>query len=61
MAISGILELEKDNTQIILHIEGLFVRVYDRSAYLFSKHIKAYNLSKNFYKNVKQEESYLKT
>ena len=59
MGISGILELEQKNTQIILHKEGLFIRVYERSAYLFVKHIKAYNLTKKFYKNVKQEVVYL--
>ena len=59
MGISDILELEQENTQIILHKEGLFIRVYERSAYLFVKHIKAYNLTKKFYKNVKQEVVYL--
>jgi len=59
MGISDILELEQKNTQIILHKEGLFIRVYERSAYLFVKHIKAYNLTKKFYKNVKQEVVYL--
>ncbi len=59
MVISDILELEKENTNIILHKEGLFIRVYERSAYLFVKHIKTYNLTKKFYKNVKQEVVYL--
>ncbi len=59
MVISDILELERENTSIILHKEGLFIRVYERSAYLFVKHIKAYNLTKKFYKNVKQEVVYL--
>jgi hypothetical protein len=59
MKILEILELEQENTQIILHKEGLFIRVYERSAYLFTKHLKAYNITKKFYKNVKQEVVYL--
>lgn len=59
MGIKNILELEKENKQIILHKEGLFIKVYERSAYLFTKHIKAYKLTKKFYKNVKQEVVYL--
>ena len=59
MVINGILVLEQGNTQIILHKEGLFIRVYERSAYLFVKHIKAYSITKKFYKNVKQELVYL--
>ena len=39
MGILDILELEQENTQITLHKEGLFVRVYERSAYLFVKQI----------------------
>jgi len=59
MGISNILELEQVNTQILLHKEGLFLRAYEHSAYLFVKYIKAYNLTKKFYKNVKQEVVYL--
>lgn len=59
MGISDILQLEQDNQQIILHKEGLFVRVYEHSAYLFVKHIKPYRITKKFYKNVKQEVVYL--
>ena len=55
MVILDILELEKDNKQLILHKEGLFIKAYERSAYLFTKHIKEYKLTKKFYKNVKQE------
>jgi hypothetical protein len=53
MGIKNILELEKENQQIILHKEGLFIKVYERSAYLFTKNIKEYKLTKKFYKNVK--------
>ena len=59
MGISDILDLEQENSDIILHKEGLFIRVYERSAYLFTKHLKAYNITKKFYKNVKQEVVYL--
>ena len=59
MVISNILKLEQGNTQIILHKEGLFIRAYERSAYLFTTYIKAYNLTKKFYKNVKQDAVYL--
>jgi hypothetical protein len=55
----NILELEKENKQIILHKEGLFIKVYERSAYLFTKHIKEYKLTKKNYKNAKQEVVYL--
>ena len=48
-----------DNTQILLHKEGLFVRAYEHSAYLFTSHIKLYNITKKFYKNVNQEVVYL--
>jgi hypothetical protein len=33
--------------------------VYERSAYLFTKHIKEYKLTKKIYKNAKQEVVYL--
>jgi len=47
MGISDILELEQENQQIILHKEGLFVMVYEHSAYLFVKHIKLYSITLN--------------
>ena len=59
MKILDILELEQENTQIILHKEGMFWRAYEHSAFLFVKHIKEYSLTKKFYKNVKQEVVYL--
>lgn len=34
MGILNFLELEAENQQIILHNEGLFVKAYERSAYL---------------------------
>jgi len=40
MGISNILELEQINTQILLHKEGLFIRAYEYSAYLFLKYLK---------------------
>ncbi len=59
MGIKDILQLEKENTQILLIKEGLFWKAYERSAYMFIKHIKTYRLTKKFYKNVKQEVVYL--
>lgn len=60
MKIKDILQLEIANTDsIILHKEGLFFRAYERSAYLFSENVKHYQLTKKFYKNVKQEIVYL--
>lgn len=58
MVILDILALEKENTQIILHKEGLFIRAYERSAFMFTKHIKEYTITKKFYKNAKQEVVY---
>jgi hypothetical protein len=55
MGVKNILELEKENKQIILHKEGFFIKVYERSVYLFTKHIKEYKLTKKIYKNAKQE------
>jgi hypothetical protein len=39
MLISEILALEQENSNIILHKEGLFIRAYERSAYLFATYI----------------------
>ena len=59
MKISEIVKTEQENIQIVLHKEGLFYRVYERSAFLFVKHIKEYQVIKKYYKNVKQEVAYL--
>ncbi len=59
MGIKDILELERENANIILHKEGLFIRAYEYSAYLFTKHLSIFNIIKKYYKNVKQEVVYL--
>lgn len=59
MSISEILKLEIQNTNVLLHKEGIFWRAYERSAFLFIKNIKEYQLTKKFYKNVNQEIVYL--
>jgi len=59
MGIANVLQLEKDNTGIILHKEGLFWRAYEISAYLFVKNIKQYSVKKKYYKNVNKEIVYL--
>lgn len=42
MEISEIIKTEQENTQIVLHKEGLFLRAYERSAFLFVKYIREY-------------------
>lgn len=59
MGISEILESEVENSLIKLHKEGLFWRAYEQSAFLFINNIKEYNVTKKYYKNVKQELVYL--
>lgn len=60
MVIAEVLELENKNTDsILLHKEGLFLRDYEHSAFLFVQQIKEYKLTKKFYKNVKNVVVYL--
>ncbi len=48
MKIFDIVKKEKDNSNIVLlHKEGLFWRAYERSAFLFVKYIKEYQVIKN--------------
>lgn len=35
MVISDILDLEQENTNVILYNEGLFIRAYEKSAFMF--------------------------
>ena len=59
MQVKDIVTLEKDNyTNIYLLREGLFWRAYEKSAYLFTSHIKPYQLNKKYYKNVDCELVY---
>ena len=60
MNIKEILKLETDNdSSIILHKEGLFWRAFEVSAFLFVQHVKEYQLTKKYYKNVNREVVYL--
>jgi hypothetical protein len=53
MGILEILRLEANNTcSIILFKEGIFWRAYERSAFNFVTHIKPYQLTKRYFKNV---------
>lgn len=59
MTISEILKIEDANTgSINLFKEGIFWRVYQKSAYLFTKYIKELKVLKKFYKNVNREVVY---
>ncbi|HNV82203.1 MAG: hypothetical protein WBI34_06355 [Tenuifilaceae bacterium] len=59
MGISEILSREAANTgSIILFKEGIFWRAYERSAFFFVSYIKAYRLTKRYFKNVGCEVVY---
>lgn len=56
MKLSEVLLLESNNNETIhLLKDGLFWRAYDLSAFLFVTHIRKYQLTKKFYKNVNAE------
>lgn len=56
MLLSEILELERNNThRIYLHLEGMFWKAYQCSAYLFLLHYKNYKVTKKFVKSIRQE------
>jgi hypothetical protein len=60
MKVSDIFELEKVNINgCYLINEGLFWRVYEKSAFLFVKRIKQYSLIKRHYKVIDNELVYL--
>jgi hypothetical protein len=51
MRIVEVLKIEENKEkQVLLFKEGMFWRAYGHSAFLFSQHIKAYNLTKKYYK-----------
>jgi len=59
MTIKVILEIENANTDMInLFKEGIFWRVYQKSAYYFVRHIKELKVLKKFYKIVNCEVVY---
>jgi hypothetical protein len=56
MEIGGIIFIEEGNTNCIhLYKEGSFWKAYERSAYLFVKHLKNYQTKRRYYKNINQE------
>ena len=60
MKIKEILALEKENqNQIILLKEGIFWRAYNMSAFLFTKNIEEYKVTKKYRKVVNAEIVYL--
>lgn len=59
MGILEIVKAEIDNTEITLYKEGIFLRAYEHSAYLFVNQIKEYSITKKYYKNAKQEVVYI--
>ena len=59
MKIKEIILLEEGNkSQVFLLKEGMFWRVYNQSAFLFTKYVKALKLTKKFYKVVDREMLY---
>lgn len=60
MKIKEIAKLEQNNSGAIYLIkEGLFCRAYELSAYYFVTHIKEYQLTKKFFKNINSQIVYL--
>jgi len=59
MKISEIVKKEENNSDIVLHKEGMFWRAYEYSAYCFVTNIKNYNVLHKFYKNIGQDIVYI--
>lgn len=58
MSIKDIYELEQNREEtstIYLWKEGIFLKAYEKSAYLFHRFIRPYRIKSNFYKNIGQE------
>jgi hypothetical protein len=56
MKIKEILEIESNNGGVInLFLEGIFWKVYEQSAYLFSANVEAFAINKKMIKNVQKE------
>lgn len=54
--LSSILSKESNNTRMIyFYREGVFYKAYEKSAYLFVKHVKPFRLKRRFVKSVKRE------
>ncbi|PLX13478.1 MAG: hypothetical protein C0594_01165 [Marinilabiliales bacterium] len=53
MTIQEIISVEESNRdKIFLYKEGIFLKAYDRSAFLFFYYIKNYAIKSKYYKNV---------
>ena len=60
MKIADIYNTEQNNNNsIYLHKEGLFLRAYEVSAYLFCKNIKKYSVIKKHYKIINKDIVYI--
>ena len=56
MKLANVISEEAKNTCcIIMHREGLFWRAYERSAFLFTLHLKKYNATKKYFKTISSE------
>lgn len=53
--IDNLSQESKNTDRIYLYREGVFYKAYERSAYLFVKHIKPFMVKKRLVKSVKRE------
>ncbi len=60
MKLVNVISEEAKNTgSIIMHREGLFWRVFERSAFMFTLHLKQYSATKKFFKTVSSEIAFI--
>ncbi len=60
MKIQDILQKEDDNTNgVNLFKEGIFYRAFAKSAYIFVRNMKAYQLKSKYYKNTNRDVVYI--
>jgi hypothetical protein len=60
MKLANVISEEAKNTgSIIMHREGLFWRAYERSAFMFTLHLKQYSATKKFFKTVSSEIAFI--
>ena len=50
---------DQNKDKIYLYAEGIFWKAYERSAFLFFKNLKSYNVKTRFYKKVNRDVKYL--
>ncbi len=56
MKLANVISEEAKNTgSIIMYREGLFWRVYEKSAFMFTLHLRQYSATKKFFKTVNSE------